>query len=373
MLGPVSLDTELVPKWASLTSPDYHKSRHYDAMGHMVTLKNSDEFAEELKALLQERLLNTDALNFEQEERLVTMFQLRFTDLRIPECEIMLKDMQDSRGYHTTLQIPEEFQAKILSRVYWPDPEPADYVLPWHLSHSTRVFDTAYARICPARTLQWHPSWARVTVELELEDRTFSEEVSSAQAAVIHQFQDPTVAAAYDATAMQEDTPIIRTIDQIATALNMDKDLVHRSLHFWTQKLILQAHPAGSTTYRVIESLSLLSTPSSNNTTSSNTALAQAQAVAAAAPSPPAEILPELKTGLDEILEQKELYTNFITSMLTNQGDMPASRMHMMLRMIMPNGFPYEEAEFVEFLEGLGKEGVVRRAGGLWQIGSGRE
>jgi len=335
----------------------------------MVTLKNSDEFAEELKALLQERLLQTDALNFEQEERLVTMFQLRFTDLKIPECEIMLKDMQDSRTTHTALRIPPDFQAKILSRVYWPEPDAATFSIPYRLDFTTKLFDTAYALLCPARTLQWHHSWARVTVELELEDRVSTEEVTSAQAAVIYQFRDNT-----DDNAMQEDTPITRTIDQLAISLNMDKDLVHRTLHFWTQKIILQAHPPNSTTYRVIESLSSLATTAPTSSTSHSQSQSQAQAIAiaaAAAPSPPAQPLPELKTGLDEILEQKDLYTNFIKSMLTNQGDMPAARMHMMLRMIMPNGFPYEEAEFVEFLEELGREGVVEKAGGLWQVGKG--
>jgi len=335
----------------------------------MVTLKNSDEFAEELKALLQERLLQTDALNFEQEERLVTMFQLRFTDLKIPECEIMLKDMQDSRTTHTALHIPPDFQAKILSRVYWPEPDAATFDMPYKLDFTTKLFDTAYSRLCPARTLHWHHSWARVTVELELEDRTFIEEVTSAQAAVIYQFQENTTDE--DDHAMQEDTPITLSIDQLATNLNMDKDLVHRSLHFWTQKLILQAYPPNSTTYRVIESLSLLNTTLSESQPQSPTQ-SQVAAAAAAAPSPPAQAQPEeLKTGLDELLEQRDLYTNFIKSMLTNQGDMPAARMHMMLRMIMPNGFPYEEGEFVEFLEVLNKKGVVEKAGGMWAIGKG--
>ena len=114
----------------SLTRADYYKTKYADAMGHMVTLKEKEAFAEELKTILQERLLRTDALNFDQEERLVAMFLLRFSDLNIAQCEIMLKDMQESRMIHNRPSQARQLQAKVLSRAYWPEPDSATFKLP---------------------------------------------------------------------------------------------------------------------------------------------------------------------------------------------------------------------------------------------------
>lgn len=331
-------------------------------MGHMVTLKPITEFADELKTILQERLLHSDALHLEQEERLVAMFQLRLTNLKIIECEIMLKDMEHSRAFHNRLLPASDFQAKILSKAYWPEAEHSEFEVPTTMKDLHTQFETKYQYVKPARKLEWHPSWGRVEVELELEDRSFKEEVTAAQAAIIYQFGDST-----DTNNMEEDQPT-RSIDQLAEALSMDEDLVRSSLAFWVSKLILQEQPPSSSIYRVIESLSMLTSSTSSTTTPAEIQAAQAAATAAAVATEPAPV--ELKTGLDEMNEKKDLLQTFVHNMLTNQGEMPTARMLMMLRFVIPGGFPYEESEFVEFLNGLASEGVVVNAGGMWQAGA---
>jgi len=338
-------------------------------MGHMVTLKEKEAFAEELKTIMQERLLRTDALNFDQEERLVAMFLLRFSDLNIAQCEIMLKDMQESRMIHNRPSQARQLQAKVLSRAYWPEPDSATFRLPPVMDALTEEFKEEYGRLKYARTLVWHPAWGKTNIELELSDRVFREEVTAAQAAVIHEF-----AESDDPDAMQDSEAPTRTLAQLATNLAMDDDLLRSSLAFWLSKLILQEYPPASSTYRVLESLSLLtsSTSSSDPTTSTAAAVSAAVTAAAAAaiavaPAPE----PQLKTALDEMNENKEFLFGFVRNMLTNHGEMPASKMYMFATAFLQESFAYEEEDFVEFLKGLEREGLVASAGGMWMIVAG--
>jgi len=51
--------------------------------------------------------------------------------------------------------------------------------------------------------------------------------------------------------------------------------------------------------------------------------------------------------------------------MLTNQGNMPPARVLMMLKMVVPGGFPYGVEEVKTLLEELVEEGKV---GGVGQV-----
>lgn len=330
-------------------------------MGHMVTIKDKDAFIEELRSILGERLLKSDALKFDKEERLLAMFKTRFDDLPIRECEIMIKDMQESLTWHRYIngklaridpQAPD-LEVKVISHTYWPTLKTDPLTLPPAMQALEDRYEKEFQEIKYLRKLGWLNFQGHVTVQLEFEDRTISEEVTTLQAAVIYQFETDDGAEAS------------KSVDELQTALGLEEhDLLRAALTFWVGKLVLRESPDAEDTYTVIESLI---DPSATTTENQQTAAAAAAAAATAAQEA-ATTVEETKTSADLFAENAELYTNFVVNMLTNQGHMPASRMMMMLKMLIPGGFPYEEVEFVEFLEGLASAGRVEKAGGLWMV-----
>jgi anaphase-promoting complex subunit 2 len=331
-------------------------------MGHMITLKEQEVFAEELRTILQDRLLQTDAEHFLQEERLVMMFKLRFSDLSIVQCEIMLKDMQDSRKIHKEVSIRiRDLQAKILSRSIWPDPEDQDFNVPTSMQDQTNRFSEYYGRIKPARKLKWQLSRGRVDIELNFEDRTFREEVTAAQAAVINEFADND-----HSDTMQQDRST-RTCAQLQSSLGMDDTVLRSCLSFWVSKRILLEHAPPFSSYSVIESLESLADAMLPNQANAQDAAVEA---AQAAQEEPEE---ELLTALEQMNADKDMIYGPIRNMLSTQGAMATTNMFMFMKMVSPDGFPYEEEDFEEFMRGLEEEGLVAGAGGMWQLPEGED
>jgi anaphase-promoting complex subunit 2 len=68
-------------------------------------------------------------------------------------------------------------------------------------------------------------------------------------------------------------------------------------------------------------------------------------------------------------MEKMNLHWQFIVGMLTNQGPMPLQNIVMMLKIVVPGGFPFSNEELREFLGGMvsrGKLEVV--SGGSYKI-----
>lgn len=308
-----------------------------------------------------ERLLRSDDFNFENEMRLLDMLRTRFEESYIQQCEIMLRDVGLSQRIDQTILATPAFTATapqpafhtiILSHAYWPAMRDESFNLPPAMAATAERYGAAYRRVKPARRLDWLAALGRVTVELTLADRTVSEEVTTWQAAVIHAFAGP--------------PPQTRSPAQLAHDLAMSDALVHNALVFWVGKLVLRESPDGAT-YTVLESLS---TPGSGDAAAAQPAVAAAAAAAQAQAQVEADsgAAGALKSAADLLSENSKVYASFVAGMLTNNGAMPTKRIHMMLRMVVPGGFPFEEAELVGFLQGLAGEGRVERAGAVWRV-----
>ena len=69
-------------------------------------------------------------------------------------------------------------------------------------------------------------------------------------------------------------------------------------------------------------------------------------------------------------MEKMNLYWQFIVGMLTNQGAMPLQRIVMMLKIVVPGGFPFSNEELREFLAGMVSRGKLEIvSGGNYKLG----
>ena len=366
---------------------EYKKSKNSDVIGTLISLfETKDIFVKEFQNIMGERLLKAD-FDFDKEVqtnfilrpfassivlqvlqiRVLELLKLRFGEAPLQGCEVMLKDVLDSRRIDALIHREQELlqpnvgttspdiHTKILSRLFWPSLNTESFAIPPGISALQERYSVDFEKVKPSRKLTWLPALGQVTVQLELEDRRVEESVQTWQASVIYAFQDD--------SADHRKTPVSRNVDELAEKLAMDPSLVQNALTFWVGKLVLtQASPD---TYTVLERLP--------HTSSSMTSPAQAHLVAAAASASAASAsaasaTSAVKSEQEVNLEKMNIFWQFIVGMLTNQGAMPLQRIIMMLKFAVPGGFPFGNEELKGFLGRKVEEGKVEFTGGSYKI-----
>ncbi|KAJ6017065.1 hypothetical protein N7451_000444 [Penicillium sp. IBT 35674x] len=353
-------------------APDYRKAKSSDVIDSLVSLFDSKEtFVKELQTLLADRLLQKRE-DYDQEISVLELLKVRFGDSALQACEVMLRDISDSRrvdvvvrndqGFNkppsrmTSKRVPRrdipELHTKILSRFFWPEIQDQEFKVPQEILSLQEKYSEGFESLKQSRKLTWRNGLGQVTVELELGDRSFADEVTTWQATVIYAFQD------------DSDEPITKTAAELAETLEMAAPLVRSACLFWVSKRILTEVHRDS--FRVLEYLPTDEGHGAGGETGSvagddgqsgdaENAAAAAEAAAAAAAKETAEAA---------AMEKMNLYWQFIVGMLTNQGSMPLQRIVMMLSIVVPGGFPFSHEELREFLAGMVSKGKLEIVSG---------
>jgi anaphase-promoting complex subunit 2 len=360
-------------------APDYRKSKSSDVIDSVISLFDSKEtFVKELQTLLSDRLLQKRE-KYDQEISVLELLKVRFGDSALQPCEVMLRDISDSHRVNIAIRkdqgliqpparinknkrlpvlpIPD-LHAKILSRFFWPEIQDQEFKIPDEVASLQRRYAAGFEALKASRKLTWRNGLGQVLVELQLSDRDFSEEVTTWQATVIHAFHSD-----YDEATS-------RTISSLSTELEMSPSLVRSACLFWVSKRILIESSRDE--FSVLESLPSEdedkdfgiagADPTDADPQSGDVSNAAAAAEAAAAAA--------AKESADAAaMEKMNLYWQFIVGMLTNQGAMPLARVVMMLKIVVPGGFPFSNEELREFLAGMVAKGKLEIvSGGNYKI-----
>lgn len=339
--------------------PDFKKSKHSDVIGTLISLFDTKEvFVKEFQNIMGERLLGKEML-FDKEIRVLELLKLRFGEGPLQACEVMLRDVLDSRRVNAAIRndssIAHVFQeqgapdlyAKVLSRLFWPALHEESFSIPPAIAELQKSYEEGFETLKQSRKLTWLNALGFVNVELDLEDRVVHERVHTWQASVIYAFSSPNNLPSSAAT---------KTVDQLSDELSMDETLVRNALTFWVGKLVLKE--VARDTFHVLEVLE-------DSEIGDHTAQA---AVAAAAEAATSAAAPSVRSASDVALEKMQVYWQFIQGMLTNQGAMPLQRIIMMLKFAVPGGFPFSNEELKEFLGRMVAEGRLDLAGGNYKL-----
>ena len=352
-------------------APDYRKSKTSDVVGGLISLFDSKEaFVREMQSLLAERLLRKKA-DFDQEVSVLELLKMRVGDSALQACEVMVRDILDSKRVDAVVRNDQklissseemmmpDLHAKILSRFFWPDIQGQEFKIPEEMAQLQQRYAAGFESLKQSRKLTWLNWLGQVTVELELTDRVFVDEVTTWQASVIHAFQSSSSETAG------------WMVGQLAEKLHMAVFLVRSACLFWVSKRILTE--VSRDNFRVLEEIppesphdnvshvTLLPTAKAEST---EDAAARAAAAAAAAEAAAAK-----ESADAAAMEKMNLYWQFIVGMLTNQGAMPLQRIAMMLKLVVPGGFPYSNEELREFLAGMVSKGRLEvGSGGTYRI-----
>ncbi|KAF4767207.1 hypothetical protein N7455_011742 [Penicillium solitum] len=346
-------------------APDYKKSKSADVIDSLVSLFDSKEtFVKEMQTLLADRLIQKRQ-NYDQEITVLELLKVRFGDSALQACEVMLKDISDSRRLDLTVRNDQilsgyrkqagvgKLHAKILSRFFWPEFQEQEFKVPDEITKLQERYATCFERRKDSRKLMWRNALGQVAVELELENHTFKDEVTTWQATVIYAFQS------------DSSEPATKSIPELADELEMTPPLVRSACLFWVSKRILtEVH---RDTFRVLEILPTedeehhahaagdFSDASDSEAGDTANAAAAAEAAAAAAAKESAEAA---------AMEKMNVHWQFIVGMLTNQGPMALTRIVMMLKIAVPGGFPFSNEELREFLGGMVSKGKLEIVNG---------
>lgn len=175
-------------------------TRSADIISMVVDIYGSKEmFVGEYRNLLADRLLAQLDFSPEKEIRNLELLKLRFGDSVLHNCEVMLKDISDSKridahihgdATYAAAEKPFEISSLILSNQFWPTFKNDTIELPAGLQAEFDRYTKSYESYKGNRTLVWRPAIGRVTVEIQLANRTLDLTVSPSQAAIIYLFQD---------------------------------------------------------------------------------------------------------------------------------------------------------------------------------------
>ncbi|KAK5079159.1 hypothetical protein LTR64_002421 [Lithohypha guttulata] len=374
--------------------PDQAKSaKHMDVIGSVISLfESKDVFVKELQVTLAERLLRNKE-NYDQETSVIEHLKIRFGDAALQACEVMLKDVLDSRRLDQVIRKDQgllqddsdtedtqepEIHAKILSRLFWPSlpgstpaygddsEEEQRFKPPLSILHQRNLYEQGFENLKQTRKLTWNDNLGQVEIELSFADgRTYHDEVLPYQAGVIYAFNNEDE----DSTLTE---PITRTVSDLSTELTLPTTLVRSACLLFVSKRILQPSSNIHDAFTVLEHLppipGTLTTaldPSTNSTTfptHTNADLVSSAAAAQVAADRAAELAAQQAAKEAEAKEKRAkmaVYQQFVMAMLTNQGAMPLPRIAMMLGMVVPGGFPFSNEELREFLAGMVRDGGV--------------
>uniref|UniRef100_G1RCZ5 Anaphase-promoting complex subunit 2 n=1 Tax=Nomascus leucogenys TaxID=61853 RepID=G1RCZ5_NOMLE len=286
------------------------KRRSSDIISLLVSIYGSkDLFINEYRSLLADRLLHQFSFSPEREIRNVELLKLRFGEAPMHFCEVMLKDMADSRRINANIREEDEKRPPLTPPPFSVHKEGFVSVKSCRILEGLRnPWPTEQAM----RTLSWKHTLGLVTMDVELADRTLSVAVTPVQAVILLYFQDQ---ASW-------------TLEELSKAVKMPVALLRRRMSVWLQQGVLREEPPG--TFSVIEE----ERPQDRD----NMVLIDSD--------------DESDSGMASQADQKEeellLFWTYIQAMLTNLESLSLDRIYNMLRMFVVTGPALAEIDLQE-------------------------
>lgn len=169
---------------------------------------SQDLFVNEYRTLLADRLLAQLNYHTEREIRNLELLKRRFGENQLHYCEVMLKDVCDSKRIDGNIQsdasysldiAPFSTSALILSAQFWPPfKEEWKLELPALVQDQLKKYVKAFEALKGNRTLCWKPHLGNVSLEIELKDRKLKINVTPIHATIILHFQEKSKSNLHD-------------------------------------------------------------------------------------------------------------------------------------------------------------------------------
>ncbi|XP_053138674.1 anaphase-promoting complex subunit 2 isoform X1 [Hemicordylus capensis] len=323
------------------------KRRSSDIISLLVSIYGSkDLFINEYRTLLADRLLHQFNYSAEREIRNVELLKLRFGEAQMHYCEVMLKDMADSRRINANIRdeeqkLPEEERppfslvAVILSSEFWPPLKEEKLELPEQIKEAMEAYSKKYEKLKAMRTLNWKHHLGLVNLDVELADRSLSLSVSPVHAAIILHFQSKST----------------WTLEELSEVLKVPVTSLRRKMTLWLQQGVLREEPPG--TFAVIEE--------EQKDRAEKVVLIDSDEEGDSA----------MASQADQKEEELQLFWTYIQAMLTNLESLSLERIHSMLKIFVMTGPMVTEIDMQElqgFLQKKVRDQQLIYSGGVYRL-----
>ncbi|OQS07323.1 anaphase-promoting complex subunit [Thraustotheca clavata] len=305
---------------------------HDDILSILVNIYGTKElFVNEYRLMLADRLLVNQDYNTDRDLRTLELLKLRFGDESLLQCDIMVKDIEESKRIQSN--ISSIVDATIVSQHFWPPFQAEEFSLHPRLQKIIDDYRKSYHVLKNPRTLEWVPSLGFVNLCLELNSCEVEFSCTQIQATILSYFED-------------EET---WKLPNLANKLELDEFATKRHADFWIYQGVfvfdeLKNELALNNNY---EPKTLSTSPSDN------------------------EPIDSLVSSDLQSEKDIEVLHSYIIGMLSNYASLPVQRIHTMLTTFARSGpKPYEKtiAELTQILRTMVSSGQVEYIGGQYQL-----
>lgn len=330
----------------AVLSKEARLGRPSDIISMVVDIYGSKElFVNEYRNLLAERLLSQLDSNPEKEIRNLELLKLRFGETMLHSCEVMLKDISDSKRINSHIlsaesgfpsERPFDISALIVSSQFWPTFKKETMDLPPAIKEVFDQYTKSFEAYKGSRTLHWTPLNGKVTIELELDGKTTEMQVTPAQATIAIHFSE------------QREWEL----EKLGQQMNMPPSVLRKRLVFWqSQGLIRETR----------ENLFIL------NDRQSESNAAELHNAPAPDVCEDEEAESAMESASDQREEELQVFWSYIEAMLTNLDSLPLDRIHQMLKMFASQ-VDFSQEELKNILQRKVREHKLVYAGGVYQL-----
>ncbi|KNC22283.1 hypothetical protein FF38_12910 [Lucilia cuprina] len=322
-------------------------SRSADIISMVVDIYGSKElFMSEYRNLLADRLLTQLEFNPEKEIRNLELLKLRFGESLLHNCEVMLKDIADSKRInahiHSDYKYVENKQfdisSLIISAQFWPSFNKESVELPEEIANEFQKYTKSYEEYKGNRTLNWRTVTGKVNISIELGDRVLDMTVAPTQAVIIYHFQNKNE----------------WSLDDLSSLVKIPPSVLRRRMAFWQSHGILVESQPGI--FKLIEE----DLPKSQlEKLPINEIIAEDEDNESA-----------MASASDQREEELQVFWSYIVGMLTNLDSLPIERIHQMLKLFASNGLGIEftQDDLKDFLQRKVRDHKLIYSGGVYQL-----
>ncbi|GIY98123.1 anaphase-promoting complex subunit 2 [Caerostris extrusa] len=276
----------------------------------------------------------------EKELRYLEMLKLRFDESQLHYCEVMLKDIADSKRLNAHLNSGEvktyeqgdfPINTMILSAQFWPTFKEEKFKLPEYMWQNLEKYTKAYETIKGNRSLTWKAHLGLVDVEIELKEKTLNMSVSPIQATILWHFQEKPR----------------WSVSDLSSKMQIQPSALRRKITFWQNHGLL--FEMESDVFVLIE----------DETEQPEVVMIEEEVESVTA------------SSQDKKEEELQTFWSFIVGMLTNMESLPLERIHSMLRMFaVPGTSPHECSiqDMKQFLEKKVRDRKLVYTAGMFKL-----
>lgn len=318
--------------------------RSADIISMVVDIYGSKElFVKEYKTLLAERLLLNLDLNTDKEIRNLELLKLRFGENVLHSCEVMLKDISDSKRINAHVQCDQQYVERkafdmstlILSSQFWPGFKKETLELPEKVLRQFESYTKSYEAHKGNRSLLWRPTNGKVTIDVELGGQTKEFTITPTQATIIIHFEAQKRWTLQELAAQMKITPVV----------------LRKKISFWQSHGLVRE--TATDEYRLIEEPD----DGASHSVSLPVAVEDDE-----------EADNVMESANDEREEALQVFWSYIVGMLTNLESLPLERIHQMLKMFASHSVEFSQQELRGFLQKKVQAQLLVFVSGVYQL-----